>query len=217
MYFQQWYQKGFLVKPKRGHSNNTQGQWWEPASLPVIIHLFTELMTVAGGRELGASSHVMSPTHAKGLGGQAGDMKCGLYRRIKHQQQPLLLHHPTLLVCCWSYDKKPHGDVTELWQVADSVFTYSCPSCPSWMFFWEIFNIFNALGLMRENVFLLNQTPSFMYSLYVNDCNIVVVFMVGGDPAISVSLIYNLFCSFIYSLFYKWHYFIVATLCATPL
>lgn len=57
----------FLVKPKKGHANNTQGQWWEPASLPVIIHLFVELMTVAGGRELGASSHVMSPTHAKGL------------------------------------------------------------------------------------------------------------------------------------------------------
>lgn len=81
VYFQQWYQKGFLVKPKRGHSNNTQGQRWEPASLPVIIHLFTELMTVAGGRELGASSHVMSPTHAKGLGGQAGDKKCGLYKK----------------------------------------------------------------------------------------------------------------------------------------
>lgn len=59
--------KGFLVKPKRGHSNNTQGHWWEPMSLPVIFHLFVELTTVAGGRELGASSHVMSQTHARGL------------------------------------------------------------------------------------------------------------------------------------------------------
>lgn len=108
VYFQQWYQKGFLVKPKKGHSNNTQGQWWEPASLPVIIHLFTELMTVAGGQELGASSHVMSPTHAKGLWGQAGDKKCGLYRKEKkkkHTKQPLLLHHPTINFCWWSFDK----------------------------------------------------------------------------------------------------------------
>lgn len=59
--------KGFLVKPKRGHSNNTQGHWWEPMSLPVIFHLFEELTTVAGGRELGASRHVMSQTHARGL------------------------------------------------------------------------------------------------------------------------------------------------------
>lgn len=86
VYFQQWYQKGFLVKPKKGHSNNTQGQWWEPASLPVIIHLFTELMTVAGGQELGASSHVMSPTHAKGLWGQAKDKKCGLYRKEEEKK-----------------------------------------------------------------------------------------------------------------------------------
>lgn len=112
VYFQQWYQKGFLVKPKKGHSNNTQGQWWEPASLPVIIHLFTELMTVAGGQELGASSHVMSPTHAKGLWGQAKDKKCGLYRKeekekkTQNTKQPLLLRHPTIHVYCRSFDKQ---------------------------------------------------------------------------------------------------------------
>lgn len=114
VYFQQWYQKGFLVKPKRGHSNNTQGQWWEPASLPVIIHLFTELMTVAGGRELGASSHVMSPTHAKGLGGQAGDKKCGLYKKKTTTftaPSPNLL---CLLLELWQI----HVDVA-VWQVAD--------------------------------------------------------------------------------------------------
>lgn len=98
VYFQQWYQKGFLVKPKKGHSNNTQGQWWEPASLPVIIHLFTELMTVAGGQELGASSHVMSPTHAKGLWGQAGDKKCGLYRKEKKNTQNNLYYFITQLL-----------------------------------------------------------------------------------------------------------------------
>lgn len=59
--------KRFLVKPRKGHSNNTQGHWWEPMSLPVIFHLLVELTTVAGGLELGASSHVMSQTHARGL------------------------------------------------------------------------------------------------------------------------------------------------------
>jgi len=44
--------KGFLVKPKRGHSNNTQGHWWEPMSLPVIFRLFVELTTVAGDGNL---------------------------------------------------------------------------------------------------------------------------------------------------------------------
>lgn len=117
VYFQQWYQKGFLVKPKRGHSNNTQGQWWEPASLPVIIHLFAELMT--GGRELGASSHVMSPTHAKGLGGQAGDKKCGLYQQEKATTYSV--PSPSVL---WR-DSFKSGEKP---CVRNNVFIYSCPA-----------------------------------------------------------------------------------------
>lgn len=43
----------FMVKPKRGHSNNTQGHWWEPPSLPVIFHL---LATVNDSHRDGAGS-----------------------------------------------------------------------------------------------------------------------------------------------------------------
>lgn len=108
----------FLVKPKRGHSNNTQGQWWEPASLPVIIHLFTELMTVAGGWELGASSHVMSPTHAKGLGGQAEDKKCGLYRGKNNNNSLYCSVTELLMFDCWSCDKTMQiYKILKLWQV----------------------------------------------------------------------------------------------------
>lgn len=173
VYFQQWYQKGFLVKPKKGHSNNTQGQWWEPASLPVIIHLFTELMTVAGGQELGASSHVMSPTHAKGLWGQAGDKKCGLYRKggkkHTHTKQPLTAATPNYPCTAGVLtNQQRHHSIFDKWlkikgddatkQEDESkplkiVFLFTCVNHAGLECSFERFNIFNGLGLMRERVF----------------------------------------------------------------
>ena len=113
VYVQQWYQtkQKKLVKPKKGHSNNTQGQWWEPVSLPVIFHLFTELMTVAGRRELGASRHVMSLTHARGLEGQAGDKDCGLWREK---------------------NLYPLGQVYSIWSHADFKLALNCWTLYCW-------------------------------------------------------------------------------------
>lgn len=56
-----------MAKPKGGHSNNTQGQWWEPLSLPIIFDLLAALNDSYRGQELGADGRVMSLAHAQGL------------------------------------------------------------------------------------------------------------------------------------------------------
>lgn len=118
VYFQHRYQKDFFffVTSKKGLSNNPRGQRWEPASLPVITHLSTELMTVAGGRGLGARSHVMSPTLAKGLWGRAGAKECGLYRKNVH----------TTNLCSQVYNKN--------FIISDQVWIQGCWSWPTGSF-----------------------------------------------------------------------------------
>lgn len=120
-------------------------------------------MTVAGAQELGAGSHVMSPTHAKGLWGQAGDKKCGLYRKgdgkkknaHTHTKQPLLLRHPTVHIYGKSSDKQTGKSLSfEQWPESkeitlantqtkgsfnNSVFIYLCRS--TWMSFWDVYHI----------------------------------------------------------------------------
>lgn len=69
VYLQNWYQKHFFSKSKQGRCNNSRGRRWEPASLPVIVHLSAQLMTVAGGRELAMWCHQHLP---RDYGGRAG-------------------------------------------------------------------------------------------------------------------------------------------------